>query len=220
MLRTSDFDDGKYVVMVTKNGMIKRTSLSAYKNVRKNGLIAVGLYDDDEIAGVRLTDGNANIFVATHNGMAIRISENDVRPSGRSSHGVRAIKLRDGDYVVSMAREREGAKLLTITEKGFGRRSNPEDYTLQSRGGLGKINYKVDEERGNVCGIKIVDETDDIIIISSDGIVIRVKCSDIPVISRVSKGVRIMRLSGDNNVVSFTRTEHDESENTETIDIE
>lgn len=220
MLRTSDFDDGKYVVMVTKNGMIKRTSLSAYKNVRKNGLIAIGLYEGDEIAGVRLTDGNANIFVATHNGMAIRISENDIRPIGRSSHGVRVIKLRDGDYVVSMAREREGAKLLTITEKGFGRRSNPEDYTLQGRSGLGKINYKVDEERGHVCGIKVVDETDDIIVISSDGIVIRLKCSDIPVISRTSKGVRIMRLSGDNRVVSFTRTEHDEGENTETVDSE
>lgn len=212
MLRVSDFEDGKYVIMVTKNGKIKRTALSAYKNVRKNGLIAIGLDEDDEIAGVRLTDGNARLFVATRNGMALRMQETDVRPMSRSAHGVRAIKLREGDCVVSMAREREGATLLTVTENGYGKRAVLEDYRIQNRGGYGLTNYKVDAERGFVCGIKVVDEEDDIIFISTDGIVIRVRCSDIRLMGRTAKGVRVMRLAGaDNKVVAFTRAEHDDS---------
>ena len=212
MLRVSDFEDGKYVIMVTKNGKIKRTALSAYKNVRKNGLIAIGLDEDDEIAGVRLTDGNARLFVATRNGMALRMQETDVPPMSRSAHGVRAIKLREGDCVVSMAREREGATLLTVTENGYGKRAALEDYRIQNRGGYGLTNYKVDAERGFVCGIKVVDEEDDIIFISTDGIVIRVRCSDIRLMGRTAKGVRVMRLAGaDNKVVAFTRAEHDDS---------
>ena len=212
MLRVSDFEDGKYVIMVIKNGKIKRTALSAYKNVRKNGLIAIGLDEDDEIAGVRLTDGNARLFVATRNGMALRMQETDVRPMSRSAHGVRAIKLREGDCVVSMAREREGATLLTVTENGYGKRAALEDYRIQNRGGYGLTNYKVDAERGFVCGIKVVDEEDDIIFISTDGIVIRVRCSDIRLMGRTAKGVRVMRLAGaDNKVVAFTRAEHDDS---------
>ena len=212
MLRVSDFEDGKYVIMVTKNGKIKRTALSAYKNVRKNGLIAIGLDEDDEIAGVRLTDGNARLFVATRNGMALRMQETDVRPMSRSAHGVRAIKLREGDCVVSMAKEREGATLLTVTENGYGKRAALEDYRIQNRGGYGLTNYKVDAERGFVCGIKVVDEEDDIIFISTDGIVIRVRCSDIRLMGRTAKGVRVMRLAGaDNKVVAFTRAEHDDS---------
>ena len=212
MLRVSDFEDGKYVIMVTKNGKIKRTALSAYKNVRKNGLIAIGLDEDDEIAGVRLTDGDARLFVATRNGMALRMQETDVRPMSRSAHGVRAIKLREGDCVVSMAREREGATLLTVTENGYGKRAALEDYRIQNRGGYGLTNYKVDVERGFVCGIKVVDEEDDIIFISTDGIVIRVRCSDIRLMGRTAKGVRVMRLAGaDNKVVAFTRAEHDDS---------
>lgn len=212
MLRVSDFEDGKYVIMVTKNGKIKRTALSAYKNVRKNGLIAIGLDEDDEIAGVRLTDGNARLFVATRNGMALRMQETDVRPMSRSAHGVRAIKLREGDCVVSMAREREGATLLTVTENGYGKRAALEDYRIQNRGGYGLTNYKVDAERGFVCGIKVVDEEDDIIFISTDGIVIRVRCSDIRLMGRTAKGVRVMRLAGaDNKVVAFTRAEHDDN---------
>ncbi len=212
MLRVSDFEDGKYVIMVTKNGKIKRTALSAYKNVRKNGLIAIGLDEDDEIAGVRLTDGNARLFVATRNGMALRMQETDVRPMSRSAHGVRAIKLREGDCVVSMAREREGATLLTVTENGYGKRAALEDYRIQNRGGYGLTNYQVDAERGFVCGIKVVDEEDDIIFISTDGIVIRVRCSDIRLMGRTAKGVRVMRLAGaDNKVVAFTRAEHDDS---------
>ena len=188
MLRTKDFDEGKYLVTVTRQGKIKRTALPAYKNVRKNGLIAVGLEEGDEIAGVRLTDGFARLFVATKHGMIIRMEETCIRPQGRSAHGVKAITLREGDVVVSMARERAGASLLTVTENGYGRRSELEQYRIQNRGGYGLQNYKVDAERGMVCGIKVVDETDDILLISTDGIVIRVYCADIRLMGTDCKG--------------------------------
>ncbi len=206
MIRIESFDDDKYIVMVTKNGKIKRTPLSAYKNVRKHGLIAIGLDEGDEIAGVRLTSGEDELIVATHKGAAIRIKETNARTMSRTAHGVRVIKLRDDDYVVSMARVREGASVLTVSEKGLGRRVPLESYRIQNRGGYGLLNYK----NGSVCGIKVVDEDDDIIMISSDGIVIRMRACDISMMSRYSKGVRLMRVSGDNKVVSFTRTEHDD----------
>lgn len=218
MIKTSDFDEGKYIVMVTKNGKIKRTALSAYRNVRKNGLIAVGLDEGDEIAGVRMTDGNAQLIVATRNGYAIRLEEDKIRALSRSAHGVKAIKLRDGDCVVSMARIREGASLLTITDKGYGRRVELESYRIQGRGGYGLKNYSVSEEKGNVCGIKVVDETDDIIIISTDGVVIRIRCSDVRIMGRYATGVRVMKVSGDDRVVSFTRAEHDEEAQIEEIE--
>jgi DNA gyrase subunit A len=218
MIKTTDFSDEKYIVMVTKNGKIKRTNLSMYKNVRKNGLIAIGLDEGDEIAGVRMTEGNAQVFVATHNGMAIRLEENKIRAMSRSAHGVKAIKLRDGDYVVGMARVREGAALLTVTENGYGKRTDLENYRIQNRGGYGLTNYKVDEIRGHVCNIKIVDEEDDIILVSSDGIIIRILASDIRIMGRIAKGVRVMKLSEGANVVAFTRAEHDDSAETEKVE--
>lgn len=218
MIKATDFSEEKYIVMVTKNGRIKRTNLSMYKNVRKNGLIAIGLDEGDEIAGVRMTDGGAQLFIATQNGMAIRLEENKIRPLSRSAHGVRAIKLRDGDCVVSMARVRDGAALLTVTEKGYGKRTAIESYRIQGRGGYGLTNYKVDEERGKVCGIKIVDEDDDIILISSDGVIIRILASDIRIMGRIAKGVRVMRVGGDAKVVAFTRAEHDDSAEIEKVE--
>ena len=218
MIKTTDFSDEKFITIVTKNGKIKRTNLSLYKNVRKNGLIAIGLDEGDEIAGVRMTDGNAQLFVATHNGMAIRLEENKGRALSRSAHGVRAIKLRDGDYVVSMARVREGATLLTVTENGYGKRTEIDSYRIQNRGGYGLTNYKVDDIRGHVCGIKIVDEEDDIILVSSDGIIIRILASDIRVMGRIAKGVRVMRVNEGANVVAFTRAEHDDNAETEKVE--
>lgn len=218
MLKTDDFSENKFVVMVTKNGKIKRTNLSMYKNVRKNGLIAIGLDDEDEIAGVRMTDGNAQLFVATRNGMAIRLEEEKIRALSRSAHGVRAIKLRDGDYVVSMARVRDGATLLTVTENGYGKRTEIDKYRIQNRGGYGLTNYKTDDVRGKICGIKIVDEDDDIILISSDGIIIRILTSDIRIMGRAAKGVRVMRVGDDSKVVAFTRAEHDDNAETEKVE--
>ena len=218
MIKTSDYDEGRFIIMVTKNGKIKRTPLSAYKHVRKNGLRAVGLDEGDEIAGVRLTDGNAQVVVATRNGYAIRIEETQMRPMSRTAHGVKAIKLREGDYVVSMARVREGASMLTVTEKGLGRRVKLEDYRIQNRGGYGMLNYKVSEEKGYVCGIKIVDEEDDIIMIATDGVIIRIRACDIRIMGRYATGVKLMRVSGDDKVVAFTRAERDEEAETETIE--
>ncbi len=218
MIKTTDFDEGKYMIFVTKKGIIKRTSLAAYKNVRKNGLIAIGLNEDDEIAGVRLTDGTCDVMIATKNGMAIRINENQMRPLSRSARGVKAIKLRNGDEVVSMARVREGATVLTVTDKGLGRRSALDAYRIQNRGGFGMLNYKVSEEKGYVCGIKVVDETDDIIMISNDGVVIRIRACDVRVMGRYATGVKVMRISENARVVTFTRAEHEEDVEIEQIE--
>ena len=218
MIKTTDFSDEKYIVMVTKNGKIKRSNLSLYKNVRKKGLIAIGLDEGDEIAGVRMTDGHARIFAATRNGMAICIEEDNVRSLSRSSHGVKAITLREDDYVVSIARVREGASLLTVTENGYGKRTELENYRVQRRGGYGLANYKVDDIRGHVCGIKIVDEDDDIILISSDGVIIRILAKDIRITGRTAKGVRVMRVGEGAKVVAFTRAEHDEDAQTEKVE--
>ena len=218
MIKTTDYEDGKFLIMVTKNGKIKRTPLSAYKNVRKTGLRAVGLDDGDEIAGVRLTDGSAQVIVATRNGYAIRIDETQMRPMSRTAHGVKAIKLRDGDYVVSMARVREGASVLTVTDKGLGRRVKLDDYRIQNRGGYGMLNYKVSDDKGYVCGIKIVDEEDDIIMIATDGVIIRIRACDIRIMGRYATGVKLMRVSGEDRVVAFTRAEHDDSAETEKIE--
>ena len=215
VLTTPDFDEGKYVVMITRAGKIKRTALSAYKNVRKNGLIAIGLDEGDEIAAVRLTNGSNRLFAATRKGMAIRIDETDVRPMSRSAHGVKAITLRGDDSVVSMARERKGASLLTVTENGYGRRTALDEYRMQSRGGLGLTNYKVDAEHGDVCGIKVVDESDDLMFISSDGVIIRTPCDQIRLMGRVAKGVRVMRVNEGQRVVAFTRTEAAQDETPE-----
>lgn len=211
MIKTSDFDEGKYIVMVTKNGKIKRTALSAYKHVRKNGLIAIGLDENDEIAGVRMTKGENQLIIATHNGMAIRVDENDIRQMSRSAHGVKAIKLRNSDYVVSMARVRDGASVLTVSEKGLGRRTSLDAYRIQRRGGFGMLNYKVSDEKGYVCGIKVVDENDDIIMISDNGIIIRFRAADVRVMGRYATGVKLMRINSENKVVAFTRAEHDDS---------
>ena len=218
MIKTSNFDEGYYIVIVTRNGKIKRTPLPAYRNVRKKGLIAIVLEEGDEIAGVRMTNGESQLFVATRNGRAIRITESSMRAMSRTARGVKAITLVDDDRVVSMARMREGASLLTITDKGYGRRTELDAYKIQHRGGMGLKNYYVSEKFGHVCGIKVVDETDDAIMISNDGIVIRIRCSDVRIMGRYATGVKVMRLEDESRVVSFTRAEHDDDEETQEVD--
>ena len=218
MIKTCGFDSGKFIVMVTKNGKIKRTCLADYRNVRKNGLIAIGLDEGDEIAGVRMTDGSAQLITATKDGYAIRVEEDKIRPLSRSAHGVRVIKLREGDCVVSIARVREGATVLTVTDKGLGRRVSLDNYRIQGRGGYGLKNYPVSAEKGYVCGIKVVDDTDDIILISDDGIIIRIRANDVRVMGRYASGVKVMRVQGDSRVVAFTRAEHDDNADIEKIE--
>ena len=218
MMSVPGFDPGKYVVMVTRRGLIKRTRLDAYKNIRKNGLNAITLNENDELVFSRLTNGECQLLIATRGGMIIRFDENDVREMSRTAMGVKAIRLKDGDEVVGMARVREGASVMTVTDKGLGRRTALEDYPVQSRNGLGKINYKVSEEKGTVCGIKVVDDTDDLIMISNDGVIIRIAVADVRLMSRYASGVRVMRLGENDRVVTFVRAEHAEDEETEKIE--
>lgn len=216
MMRVGEFDEEHYLVMVTKNGLIKRTRLDAYKNIRKSGLIALGLNEGDELAWVRLTDGKDELVIATRNGMAIRFSENDVRPMSRTAMGVKAISLKPGDSVVGMVAAREDACILTVTDKGQGRRTPVSDYPVQGRNGMGKINYKVNDTKGYVCGIKVVRDDQDLILISNDGIIIRIAAADVNIMSRYATGVRVMRLADNDSVVAFAAVEHlDESEKAE-----
>lgn len=214
MIRVPEIEGDQYLVMVTRKGIIKRTRLDAYKNVRKNGVIAINLDEDDELAWVRLTDGDDDLLIATKNGMSIRFNENDARPIGRTARGVKAITLNEGDEVVGMSILREGGKVLTVSETGYGRRSEITDYRLQSRGGKGLINYRT-KQFGKVAAIKVVDEDDDIIIISSDGIIIRIPVQQVSVFARPSKGVRVMKVNEDEVVATISRTPHEDDEEEE-----
>ena len=204
MIKVPDIESEQYLVMVTRNGIIKRTELSAFSHARKNGLIAIDLNEGDELAWVRLTDGNKELVVATRNGMAIRFHETDVRVMGRAAKGVKAITLRGDDKVIGMSMLREGAYILTVSETGYGRLSNVSDYRIQSRGGHGVINYNTDKY-GKVAAIKSVDLDDDIILISNDGVIIRIEANSIRICSRTSKGVRVMKVSDESKVVTLSR---------------
>ena len=206
MIQIPDYDDGQYLVMVTRKGIIKRTSLDAYKNLRKSGVIAINLDDDDELAWVKLTKGDSDVVVATRGGMSIRFRESDAREMGRTARGVKAITLREGDEVVGMGIIDETKKILTVTETGYGRLSNPEDYRLQSRGGKGVKNYKTDKF-GLVASINIIDDENDLIIISSDGIIIRIPASQINTVARGAKGVRVMKVNENEKIVSVAAVE-------------
>lgn len=209
MIKVPDIESEQYLVMVTRNGIIKRTELSAFSHARKNGLIAIDLNEGDELAWVRLTDGNKELVVATRNGMAIRFHETDVRVMGRAAKGVKAITLRGDDKVIGMSMLREGAYILTVSETGYGRLSNVSDYRIQSRGGHGVINYNTDKY-GKVAAIKSVDLDDDIILISNDGVIIRIEANSIRICSRISKGVRVMKVSDESKVVTLSRAPHEE----------
>ena len=213
----SEFTSDKYVSMVTKRGLLKRTPLSEFARVQKNGKRAILLNEGDTLVGVRLTSGTDSLFIATKQGYAIHIDESRVRPQGRSAHGVRAIHLHAGDEVVSMARARADASLLTITEKGYGKLTAQDAYPLRNRGGYGVINYKVDEERGNVCGIKVVDKTDDIMLMTDEGMTIRTSVSQLRETGRVSKGVHLLHVRDGQKVVAFSRIEQEVRGNFEDI---
>lgn len=211
MIRVPEFDEDKYLIMVTRQGIIKRIALNAYNTARKGGLIALELNEGDELAWVRMTDGNQQVIVATKKGVAIRFNETDVREMGRQARGVKALKLKDGDCVVGMSVVREGGLVLTVSETGYGRLSSPDDYRVQSRGGKGLTNYHV-EKYGDVAAIKVVNLDDDIIIISQEGIIIRIAAESIRVCSRPSKGVTVMKVNGDDKVVTIARAPHEAEE--------
>ena len=209
-------EDNTYLTMVTRQGLIKRTPLSQFRNIRKAGLIALGLNEGDALVWSHLTGGDDEIIVATHDGAAIHFTESGARAMGRTGHGVRVIKLREGDYVIGAGVCRPGATVLTITEEGKGRRSRIDDYRITKRGGLGIRNYA----KGGVAGIKIVDDTDDLILISANGILIRIHASDINVQSRYGSGVRVMRLAEGDKVAMVARVDRDNEAETAKVEAE
>ena len=218
MIHGRDYDENGYLFMVTKNGTVKRTEKSAFRNIRAVGLRVLTLDEGDELITVLETDGRENILIATHDGQAICFRESDVRPMGRTAMGVRGIKLRAGDYVIGGALAKLGTMLLAITENGYGKRTPIEEYIRsggepQHRGGFGLRGYQITEKTGKAAGVKVVQEDDDILIISDDGTIIRMAAADVNVYSRTAQGVRVMRVSEGTKVISLARVPQEEDKN-------
>ena len=212
MIHTRELDrEDLYLVMVTRNGTVKRLPVSALKNIRVSGIRALRLEEGDQLISVRETDGKQNILIATHDGMAVCFDENDVRPMGREAVGVRGIKLRQGDYVVGAARARKGCQVLSITEKGYGKRTGVEEYSIHNRGGLGIKNYAVTDKTGGVVGIKVVNGEEDLLLVTQSGILIRTGVENIRETGRATQGVIVMRFKEEGDqVISLALTEKDE----------
>jgi DNA gyrase subunit A len=211
----AEYREGLYLIMATRNGLVKKTSLSQYDNIRRGGLLAVSLRENDELIDVRLTDGEKDIILVTREGMSIRFQESDVRPLGRVAQGVKGITLEEGDYVVGMATSREDSTLLVVTENGFGKRTELDEYKTQIRGGKGILTYRVTEKTGRIAGAKLVYETDEIMLISYDGTIIRMKVADISILGRATQGVTLMRTSEGNTVVSIARLDAENGDDEE-----
>ena len=202
----SNFEDGKYLLMATRNGLIKKTALQEYNSTRKTGLLAITLKDDDELIDVRLTDGEDNVVLVTSKGMCITFDEKDVRPVGRSAQGVLGIRLDEDDFVIGMESilaDNKKATLLAITENGFGKRTELDEYRVQNRGGKGVITYKITPKTGNIVGIRVTTEDDDAMLITNSGTIIRIKVKDVSILGRATQGVTLMRTSEDEKVVSI-----------------
>ncbi len=220
MISVNEFGEGEYLTMVTRKGVIKKTLLSEYEYQRKGGKIAINLDEDDELLFVTKTDGNAQLIIATHGGSAVRFDEAQVRPMGRTARGVRGINLRDDDYVIGVAQVEEGKKLLTVTENGYGKRTEYDDFRLMKhRGGFGVTCHNVTDKTGNLAGILSVDDNDDIMMITNEGIIIRTPAKDISTYSRTASGVITMRLLEGQTVANITKVAREEdSEELELIE--
>ena len=212
MIRGRGRDDDGYLVFVTKRGTVKRMEQSALKNIRSNGLRAIILDEGDSLISVLQTTGEENIFIATYNGMAVCFNESDLRPLGRNAMGVRGIRLREGDYVVGAGNSLAGEAVLTITEKGYGKRTLLSEYSIHGRGGIGIKNYQVTDKTGGIADVKMVNPGEDILVISDDGTIIRMAVDHISVLGRSTQGVRIMRLADGSRVISIERTEREQGE--------
>ena len=215
MIQIRDFEEGKYLMMVTRSGTVKRISLPELNSARKGGIIALTLSEEDELISVSLTDGSGEILIGTRGGKSIRFSENDVRPTGRTAQGVRGIMLEKSDCVVGASIVCEGCHVLTVTENGFGKRTEIGEYRLQSRGGKGVLNYNITGKTGQVVGLTVVSGEDDIMLISSDGVIIRFAAQGVSIVGRVTQGVILMRLSSDVRLVNLARTVHEEEDEEE-----
>jgi len=209
IIKVPAFEDDKYLIMVTRKGIIKRIALNAYDTSRKGGLIALDINEGDELRWVRMTTGEDEVIIATKKGMAIRFNENDVRPMGRLARGVKAMNLREGDEIVGMSIIEPGKLILTVSETGYGRLSSPDDYRLQKRSGMGLTNYHV-KKYGDVAALSVVSPDDDLILISESGVIIRILCSSVRICARPSKGVTVMKIKDDNRVVTVADVPHEE----------
>ena len=205
MVAVKEFQEDRFVVMGTRKGVVKKTALSAFSNPRAGGIIAMGVEPSDAVIVVRVTDGTGEIFIGTRHGMAIRFLETDVRPMGRAAYGVRGITLRDEDYVVAMEVVKPGGTLLSVTERGYGKRTEIEEYRVQSRGGVGVINIATSERNGPVAGIAYVQEADELLLITQQGMIIRMPTNDLRAIGRATQGVRLIDIEGEDKVVSVAR---------------
>lgn len=210
MLAVRDYEEDTSLIMATKRGTVKKTSIRDFNMTRKGGLIAIGLNEDDDLIDVRIVGKNDTVILSTYKGMAIRFNEDDARAMGRTAHGVRGIRLREDDYVIGMEIAKEGAELLIVTEGGFGKKTDLSEYKIQTRGGVGIKTYKITEQTGNIVGIKTVGENVDLMIITSEGVIIRMDTADISTIGRSTKGVRLVKLGDGVKVASIALTEHEE----------
>jgi DNA gyrase subunit A len=212
MVAVKEFEESKFVVMGTRGGVVKKTELSAFSNPRAGGIIAMGVEPGDAVIAVRITDGNGEMFIGTRNGMAIRFSETDVRSMGRTAYGVRGITLRDEDYVVAMEVVKPGGTLLSVTDRGFGKRTEIDEYRVQSRGGVGVINIATSERNGLVVGVAYVQDEDEVLLITQQGMIIRMPTNDVRAIGRATQGVRLIDIEGEDKVVSVARLVEKEDE--------
>jgi DNA gyrase subunit A len=213
LVAVKEFDDSHFVVMGTRKGVVKKTALSAFSNPRAGGIIAMGVEEGDAVIAAEVTDGSAEVFIGTRHGMAIRFPETDVRPMGRTAYGVRGISLRDEDYVVAMAEVRPGGTLLTVTEHGFGKRTEIEEYRVQSRGGVGIINIATTDRNGQVVGVAYVQDGDELLLITQQGMILRMQTNDVRAIGRATQGVKLIEIEGEDRVVSIAKlAERDEED--------
>ena len=214
MIRVENFEQEGYLVMATRNGTVKKTALADYSNIRKSGVIAILLDEGDDLISVHLTSGEDHLLLASHEGKAIRFPESDVRAMGRVTRGVRGIKLNEGDYLVGMCLERDGAQLLTITENGYGKRTPTEEYRLQTRGGKGIGNYNITEKTGKIAAILMAEEGEDLLLVTSGGIILRTKIEEISSLSRTTQGVRVVKLGEGIKVIDIASAAREEEEET------
>ncbi len=214
MIRVPQFNDGEYMLMATKYGTVKKTPITDYANIRKSGVIAIIIDENDQLESVVRTTGDDNIILASNCGKAIKFNENDVRSMGRVTRGVRGMRLEDDDFIVGMAVERPNATLLSVTEKGYGKRTALSEYRLQTRGGKGIGNYNITDKTGKVAAISVVDDNNDLLLLTSGAAVMRTSVSEIPVIARTTQGVRIVRLDDGVSIVDISRTDKQEQQDT------
>lgn len=212
MIPVKEFTQGSYMVMATRNGTVKKTAMTEYANIRKNGVNAIILDEGDELVTVAKTDGNSDILLATHNGKAIKFSEKDARPMGRVTKGVRGIRIDSDDYLVGMTIAAKGTTLLTITDNGYGKRTDFDEYRLQNRGGRGILNYNITQKTGKICAVKAVEDDNDLMLITSDGVVMRTAISEISKLGRTTQGVRVVRLADGIKVIDIALADKDDDD--------